>query len=171
MGGIIREKISKEAISRNDSSPSPRTTKSIFKKLGLTVDEHLKKKINDKKNKLDIVLKINEKEIIIVECKTHKDKEFNKFSSVYRQVKAYNKKAQDMGLKVIKSLIVASEFSDDFTNECELDFDLNLSLITATTMLNILEAFKKSRHQSFPYKLLMKDVLINESRIIKAIMK
>jgi len=148
-----------------------RTTKSIFKKLGFTVDEHLKKKINDKKNKLDIVLKINEKEIIIVECKTHKDKEFNKFSSVYRQVKAYNKKAQDMGLKVIKSLIIASEFSDDFINECELDFDLNLSLITASTMLNILEAFKKSRHQAFPYKLLMKDVLINESRIIKAIMK
>jgi len=148
-----------------------RTTKSIFNKLGLTVDEHLKKKINDNKNKLDIVLKINEKEIIIVECKTHKDKEFNKFSSVYRQVKAYQKKAQDMGFKVIKSLIVASEFSDDFANECELDFELNLSLITATTMLNILEAFKKSRHQAFPYRLLMKDVLINESRIIKAIMK
>ena len=148
-----------------------RTTKAIFHKLGLIVDEHLKKKINDSKNKLDIVLKINEKEIIIVECKTHKDKEFNKFSSVYRQVKSYNKKAQDMGFKVIKSLIVASEFSDDFINECELDFELNLSLITATTMLNILEAFKKSRHQAFPYKLLMKDVLINESRIIKAIMK
>lgn len=47
-----------------------------------------------------------------------------------------------MGLKVIKSLIIASEFSDDFINECELDFDLNLSLITASTMLNILEAFK-----------------------------
>jgi len=148
-----------------------RTTKAIFKKLGLIVDENLKNKINDSKNKLDIVLKINEKEIIIVECKTHKDKEFNKFSSVYRQVKAYNKKAQDFGFKVIKSLIVASEFSDDFVNECELDFDLNLSLITANTMINILEAFKNSRHQAFPYKLLMKDVLINESRIIKAIMK
>ncbi len=148
-----------------------RTTKSIFTKLGFIVDEHLKKMINDSKNKLDIVLKVNEKEIIIVECKTHKDKEFNKFSSVFRQVKAYHKKSQDMGFKVIKSLIVASEFSDDFVNECELDFDLNLSLITASTMMNILEAFKNSRHLSFPYKLLMKDVLINESRIIKAIMK
>ncbi len=148
-----------------------RTTKSIFNKLGLTVDEKLKKQINDKKNKLDIVLKINEKEIIIVECKTHKDKDFNKFSSVYRQVKAYQKRAQDMGFKVIKSLVVASQFSDDFVNECELDFELNLSLITAKTLLNILDAFKESRHQAFPYKLLMKDVLINESRIIKAIMK
>ncbi|TSA23523.1 hypothetical protein D4R71_08345 [bacterium] len=148
-----------------------RTTKSIFKKLGFIVDEHLKKMINDSKNKIDIVLKINEKEIIIVECKTHKDKEFNKFSSVYRQVNAYHKKSQDMGFKVIKSLIIASDFSDDFINECELDFELNLSLITATTMLNILEAFNKSRHQAFPYKLLMKDVLINESRIMKAIMK
>ncbi len=148
-----------------------RTTKSIFNKLGLIVDENLKKKISDNKNKLDIVLKINEKEIIIVECKTHKDSDFNKFSSVYRQVNAYQKKAQDMGFKVIKSLVIASHFSDDFVNECELDFELNLSLITATTMLNILDAFKKSRHQAFPYKLLMKDVLINESRIIKAIMK
>ena len=148
-----------------------RTTKSIFNKLGLTVDEKLKKQINDKKNKLDIVLKINEKEIIIVECKTHKDRDFNKFSSVYRQVKAYQKRAQDMGFKVIKSLVVASQFSDDFVNECELDFELNLSLITAKTLLNILDAFKESRHLAFPYKLLMKDVLINESRIIKAIMK
>lgn len=148
-----------------------RTTKSIFNKLGLNVDEKLKKQINDKKNKLDIVLKINEKEIIIVECKTHKDKDFNKFSSVYRQVKAYQKRAQDIGLKVIKSLVVASQFSDEFVNECELDFELNLSLITAKTLLNILDAFKDSRHQAFPYKLLMKDVLINESRIIKAIMK
>jgi hypothetical protein len=148
-----------------------RTTKSIFKKLGFIVDEQLKKKINDNKNKLDIVLKINEKEIIIVECKTHKDKEFKKFSSVYRQVKAYHKRAQDMGFKVIKSLIAAYDFSDDFVNECELDFELNLSLITAKTMINILDAFKDSRHDAFPYKLLMKDVLINESRIIKAIMK
>jgi len=148
-----------------------RTTKSIFNKLGLTVDEKLKNQINDNKNKLDIVLKINEKEIIIVECKTHKDRDFNKFSSVYRQVKAYQKRAQDMGFKVIKSLVVASQFSDDFVNECELDFELNLSLITAKTLLNILDTFKDSRHQAFPYKLLMKDVLINESRIIKAIMK
>jgi hypothetical protein len=146
-------------------------TKSMFHKLGFVIDEKLKTTINDKKNKLDIVLRINDKEIIIVECKTHKDKEFNKFSSVFRQVKAYHKKAEDSGFKVIKSLIIASDFSDDFINECELDFELNLSLITAKTMLNILEAFKQSRHQAFPYKLLMKDVLINESRIIKAIMK
>ncbi|OQY39741.1 MAG: hypothetical protein B6226_01290 [Candidatus Cloacimonetes bacterium 4572_65] len=148
-----------------------KTTKAIFEKLGLKVDESLKKKINDHNNKLDIVLKISEKEIIIIECKTHKDKEFNKFSSVYRQVKAYHKQAEDMGFKVLKSLVVASDFSDDFINECELDFDLNLSLIKATTMLNILEAFKKSKYQAFPYKLLMKDVLINEDRIITAIMK
>lgn len=146
-------------------------TKSIFTKLGFIVDESLKTKINDKKNKLDIVLRINEKEIIIVECKTHKDKEYNKFSSVYRQVKAYYKKAENTGFKVIKSLIIASDFSDEFINECELDFELNLSLITSRTLLNILDSFKKSRHQLFPYKLLMKDVLINETRIVKAIMK
>ena len=63
------------------------------------------------------------------------------------------------------------DFSDDFVNDCDLDFELNLSLITASSLLNILDAFKDSKHKQFPYQLLMKDVLIKEGRIIKAINK
>lgn len=148
-----------------------KTTKIIFKKLGFDIDEKLKSEINDKNNKLDIVLRINNKEIIIIECKTHKDSSYNKFSSIYRQIKAYINNAEKAGYKVIKSLIIANDFSDDFVNECELDFKLNLSLITAQTLISILNTFKESNHDKFPYKLFMKDVLINDSRINKAIMK
>jgi hypothetical protein len=143
----------------------------IFSKLGFNIDEKLKLEINNNKNKLDIVLRISEKEIIIIECKTHKDKEYNKFSSIYRQVKSYIRNAEKSGYKVIKSLIIANDFSDDFVNECELDFELNLSLIKSQTLINILDSFRKSRYSNFPYKLLMKDVLIDDKRITKAIMK
>jgi len=52
------------------------------------------------------------------------------------------------------------------------DAELNLSLLTTSSLLQILEGFKKSKkHKQFPYKLLMIDVLINEDRILKAISK
>jgi hypothetical protein len=74
--------------------------------------------------------------------------------------------------EVIKSLLIAPEFSDDFVNECGLEYELNLSLITAESLLKIYYAFKNSeKHNQLPYKLLMRDVLIQEERIIKAISK
>jgi hypothetical protein len=75
------------------------------------------------------------------------------------------------GLKVVKSLLIAPEFSDDFISECELEYELNLSLITASSLLNILKGLQKSRHNVLPYNLLMRDVLIKEDRILKAIEK
>ncbi|MEQ8573883.1 MAG: hypothetical protein RIB63_07465, partial [Fulvivirga sp.] len=74
--------------------------------------------------------------------------------------------------KIIKSLLVAPEFSDEFINETELEYELNLSLITAESLMKILDGFKSSKkHKSFPYKLLMRDVLIDHDRILKAIGK
>jgi hypothetical protein len=74
--------------------------------------------------------------------------------------------------KVRKLLLVAPDFSDDFVEDCELDVDLELSLLTAKSLLDIFEAFKKTtKYKEFPYKLLMRDVLINSDRIIKAISK
>ena len=72
---------------------------------------------------------------------------------------------------MIKLLLVAPEFSDDFVSECELEYELNLSLITAPSLVKILKGFKESKHKQFPYKLLMRDVLIQEDRILKAISK
>jgi len=146
-------------------------TKTIFVKLGFNVDEVLKKKLNTTKDKIDIVLNLGNNDVIIVECKTAKDSGYNKFSSVSRQIKSYVNLAKSNGLNVVKSLLIAPDFSDDFINDCDLEFEINLSLITASSLKNILEGFKNSKHKHFPYQLLMKDVLIKEERIIKAFNK
>jgi len=147
-------------------------TKSIFEKLGFDIDEKLRKKINTKKDKMDILINLGNNELIIIECKTVKEKGYNKFSSVSRQLKAYNDLAKKNDFEVKKMLLVAPDFSDDFIEDCELDVDLDLSLLTAASLIKILESFKKSKkHKQFPYKLLMRDVLINSDRIVKAISK
>lgn len=145
-------------------------TKIIFKKLGFNVDEKLKKSINTSKDKIDILLNLGNNELILIECKTVKGSGYNKFSSVSRQMKSYLELAKKNDYRVIKSLLIAPEFSDEFVNDCELEYDLNLSLITAGSLIQILEGFKKSKkHKQFPYKLLLRDVMIQPERIIKAI--
>ncbi len=146
-------------------------TQKIFEQLGFNVDEALKKKLNTAKNKIDLVLNLGNDNIIIVECKTVKESGYNKFSSVSRQIKSYVDLAKKEGLNVVKSLLVAPDFSDDFVNDCDLEFEINLSLITAGSLVNILDGFRESKHKQFPYQLLMKDVLIKEDRILKAIKK
>ena len=148
-------------------------TKTIFKQLGFNVDEKLKKKLNTKKDKIDVLINLEENnELIIIECKTVKESGYNKFSSVSRQLKAYHDLATSNNYSVIKILLIAPEFSDDFVTDCELDTELNLSLLTASSLIKILDGFRKSRKlKQFPHKLLLRDVLINEDRILKAIGK
>lgn len=146
-------------------------TKTIFEKLGFNVDEDLKKKINTAKNKIDLILNLGNNDLIIIECKTVKESGYNKFSAVSRQIKSYVDSATTSGYNVVKSLLIAPDFSDDFINDCDLQFEINLSLITASSLINILDGFKNSKLKQFPYQLLMKDVLIKEDRIIKAIKK
>ena len=146
-------------------------TKSIFSKLGFNVDENLRKKLNTKKDKIDILLNLGNNDLILVECKTVKESGYNKFSSVSRQLKAYANLAKSHEFKIVKSLLVAPEFSDDFVSDTELETELNLSLITASSLINILNGFKKSKRKGFPHVLLMRDVLIQEDRILKAIEK
>ena len=144
-------------------------TKTIFSKLGFNVDEELRKKLNTKKDKIDIVLKLDNNNLIVIECKSVKESGYNKFSSVYRQLKAYRDLASKNDLNVVKSLLIAPEFTDDFINECELEYELNLSLITAESLINIYQGFKSSKLKQLPYKLLMRDVVIQSERILKAI--
>lgn len=146
-------------------------TKKIFEQLGFIVDETLKKKLNTAKNKIDLVINLGNDNIIIIECKTVKESGYNKFSSVSRQIKSYVDLAKKDGFNVVKSLLIAPDFSDDFVNDCDLEFEINLSLITASSLINILDGFRESKHKQFPYQLLMKDVLIKEDRILKAIRK
>jgi hypothetical protein len=147
-------------------------TKTIFTQLGFNVDEAKKKELNTKKDKIDVLLNLGNNEYILIECKTIKGAGYNKFSSVSRQLKAYQNLAELNNCNIIKSLLIAPEFSDEFINDTELEYDLNLSLITASSLVKILEGFKATnKHKSFPYKLLLRDVLIQEDRIIKAINK
>lgn len=146
-------------------------TKKIFIQLGFNVDETLRKKINTSKDKMDILINLGNDELILIECKTVKESGYNKFSSVSRQLKAYDNLAKINDLKVIKSLLVAPDFSDEFVKDCGLEYELNLSLITASSLIKILDGFKKSKHKQFPHNLLMRDVLIQEDRVLKAIGK
>ena len=145
-------------------------TSVIFKGLGFNVDEKFKKQLNTKKDMMDILLNLGNQEIIIVECKTSKEKGYNKFSSVSRQLKSYQNLALKNNLRIVKILLVAPEFSDDFVTDCEMDTEMNLSLITASTLSKIFESFKTSRYQEFPH-VLFRDIVINEERILKALSK
>jgi hypothetical protein len=146
-------------------------TKIIFEKIKLNVDDDLKRKLNTSKDKIDLVVNLGNDEVIIIECKTKKDKKFNTYSSASRQIKAYKELAERNNLRVIKTFIVAPDFSDDFINECGLDYDLNLSLITSHALLQIYEAFQGSKLKEFPYKILLRDVLIDSDRVVRSITK
>ena len=145
-------------------------TRSLFSNMGFTVDDLLRNSINTNKDKMDILLKVSDDEIIIVECKTVKEKGYNKFSTVSRQLKSYQKVALNNGLRILKVLLIAPEFSDDFIYECEMDTELNLSLIPASSLIKIFDAYKDSRYQEFPH-VLFRDVIVNEDRIVKALKK
>lgn len=145
-------------------------TKVIFKGLGFDVDEKFKNQLNTNKDMMDILLNLGNNEIIIVECKTSKERGYNKFSSVSRQLKSYQNLALKNDLRIVKILLVAPEFSDDFVTDCEMDTEMNLSLVTALTLSNIFDAFKMSKYQEFPH-VLFRDILINEERILKALSK
>ena len=145
-------------------------TKVIFKGLGFNVDEKFKNELNTNKDMIDIVLNLGNSEIIIVECKTSKERGFNKFSTVSRQLKSYQNLALKNNLRIAKILLVSPEFSDDFVYDCEMDTEMNLSLLTATTLSKIFDAFKTSKYQEFPH-VLFRDIVINEERIIKALSK
>ena len=145
-------------------------TKVIFKGLGFNVDEKLKNELNTQKDMIDVLLNLSNNEIIIIECKTIKEKGYNKFSSVSRQLKSYQNLALKNNLRIVKILLVAPEFSDDFIYDCEMDTEMNLSLITSTTLSVIFEAFKLSKYTVFPH-VLFRDILINEERVSKALSK
>lgn len=144
-------------------------TKQLFEELGFTVNEDLKAQINTKKDKIDILIQTGEKEVIIVECKSAQSKKYNKFSACSRQIKSYQKHSEKLGYRVIKTLLVAPDFTPDFIEDCDFDHDLNLSLITSETLYNIWSGFKHAPQQVFPMNLLMRDALISDQKILKAL--
>jgi hypothetical protein len=144
-------------------------TKKLLKDLGFNVDEELRAKVNTAKDKVDILINLGNNEVIIVECKTSKSTQYNKFSSCSRQIKAYNNNLTHKGFRVVKSLLIAPDFTADFITECEMEMDINLSLIKSDVLYNIWNGFKKAQHKIFPYNLLMKDALISDEKILRAL--
>lgn len=146
-------------------------TKKIFTKLGFNVDEKLRRKLNTKRSRMDVLLNLGNRNVIIVECKTVKDKDYNKYTSVSRQLKSYEKLCQKKSYNVSQVLVVSNDFSDEFVGECEYDYELNLSLITSKGLVKILEGYNESYLTEFPVKLLLKDGLLNENRIVRVLTK
>lgn len=144
-------------------------TRSLFSKLGFIVDEDLRKKLNTEKDKMDILLRVGDDEVVLIECKTSKDSGYNKFSSISRQIKSYKSLLEKNNITVVKMLVVAPDFSEDFVADCSDDFDLNVSLMKASSLSAIYHASKECEGKKMTVQMLMKDVLIQEDRIIRAL--
>ena len=146
-------------------------TKYIFGKLGLDVDEKLRKKLNTDKDKMDILLRTGEKSVILVECKTVKENGYNKFSSISRQVKAYKNLLERNDFAVDRIFIVAPDFSEDFVADCGDDFSLPITLLKATSLAAIYNTVKTIGTGRFSIQMLTRDILVQEDRIIRALKK
>ena len=144
-------------------------TKQLFESLGFEVSEELKKSINSTKDKADIILKISENEVFIVECKTAKETSYSKYSAVSRQLKSYEKLCDKRGIRVLQTMVIAPEFSDGFVDECEYDAELNTSLLSARGLMSLSKSFKKSKLDEFPMRLFMKGGKLNYERIEQAL--
>lgn len=142
-------------------------TKSIFEQLGLAIDEDLRKSINTAKDKADILITVSEDDVIIGEAKTCKEGDFAKYSSTSRQVKAYVTRCENVGKRVAQVLIVAPTFSADFVESAEMDTEINISLLEAAGLKQILDAFKARRNPKFSAKLFTKGGLLKADLIAK----
>lgn len=145
------------------------TTKAIFEQLGLEVDENLRRDINTAKDKMDILIPLGQGDVIIGEAKTSKQGDFNSYSKVSRQVKAYENRCKSAGHRVAQVLIVAPSFSENFVVSAEMDTEINISLLEAKGLQTILEAYKSRRNPKFSAKLFAKGGLLKADLIAKNI--
>lgn len=146
-------------------------TQLMLTDLGFNVDMQLRNTVNTKRDKVDILVNLGSSQVMLVECKTVKDSTYNKFSSIIRQLKAYNDLLEGKGLQVVKALIVAPDFSEDFIADAELEYELSPSLLKAGQLRMIHTAFKQqSKHAALPAKLLShaRDVVIDADRVVKS---
>ncbi|MEA1959209.1 MAG: hypothetical protein U9N44_06065, partial [Chloroflexota bacterium] len=144
-------------------------TKAVLRRLGMNVSDDLRKEINTKTNRTDIIIDLGDSNIIIVECKSSR-KDYSKFSSVTRQLKAYVNHCEKHGYKVKGAILISGSFTDDFIQECKTFYEFNVTLIDAQTFINIYEEFKQSKLKGFPVTL-FRHGLIQEEIISKALKK
>jgi len=144
-------------------------TRDIFEKYGFNVDEKLRKSINTARSKMDILLNLGGKAVIIIECKTIKDKDYNKFTSVSRQLKSYESICKKKGYHVSQVIVVSNDFTEDFIGECEYEYDISISLLTSLDLIKIVDGLKESYLKELPVRLITKGGALNGDRIVKAL--
>lgn len=144
-------------------------TKDLFVKLGFNVDEKLRATINTARSKMDILINLGGKDVIVAECKTVKDKDYNKFTAVSRQLKSYEALCKKNGYHVNQVIVVSNEFTEDFIGECEYEYDIGISLLTSSDLLKIYEGLKESHLGELPVRLITKGGALNGDRIVKAL--
>ena len=66
-------------------------------------------------------------------------------------------------------LIIAPSFSDDFIESAEMDTEVNISLLEASGLKLILDAYKSRRNPKFSPKLFTKGGLLKAELIAKNI--
>ena len=118
---------------------------------------------------MDILINLGGKDVIIVECKTVKDKDYNKFTAVSRQLKSYETACKKNGYHVNQALVVSNEFTEDFIGECEYEYDIGISLLTSVDLLKIYEGLKESNLNEVPVRLITRGGALNGDRIVKAL--
>ena len=144
-------------------------TKDLFTKLGFHVDDKLRADLNTARSKMDICINLGGKDVIIVECKTVKDKDYNKFTAVSRQLKSYESACKKNGYHVSQAIVVSNEFTEDFIGECEYEYDIGISLLTSVDLLKIYEGLKESHLDEVPVRLITRGGALNGDRIVKAL--
>ena len=106
---------------------------------------------------------------IIAECKTFKDKDYNKFTAVSRQLKSYEALCKKNGYHVNQAIIVSNDFTEDFIGECEYEYDISISLLTSNDLLKIYQGLKESHLEELPVRLITRGGALNGDRIVKAL--
>lgn len=144
-------------------------TKDLFSRLGFNVNEKLRASINTARSKMDILIDLGGKDVIIAECKTLKDKDYNKFTAVSRQLKSYGALCKKNGYHVNQAILVSNEFTEDFIGECEYEYNIGISLLTSSDLLKIYEGLKESHLDELPVRLITKGGALNGDRIVKAL--
>ncbi len=125
-------------------------TKEILTGLGFQVDDKLKSEINTNKDKIDIVISLGQNRIIIVECKTSREVEYDKYSSLSRQLKSYQKLCRDKNYQVVRTILVASDYSQNFVDASIKDWELELSLVTAEGLKEMWNIFRDKKMTELP---------------------
>ncbi len=144
-------------------------TKDLFIKLGFNVDEKLRSTVNNARSKMDVLIKLGGKDVIIAECKTVKDKDYNKFTAVSRQLKSYEALCKKNGYHVNQVIVVSNDFTEDFIGECEYEYDIGISLLTSNDLLKIYEGLKESHLEELPVRLITRGGALNGDRIVQAL--